>query len=77
MERLLDLLGGSDWMVANNIEAWLSEHFSELFSRIDDVLAKSEASLSDDAKLALARVKTPAISARAKMTSQHAIENVQ
>jgi hypothetical protein len=75
MERLLDLLGGSDWMVANNIEAWLSEHFSELSSRIDDVLAKGEALLSDDAKLALARVKTPAISARSKTTSQHAIEN--
>ena len=75
MERLLDLLGGSDWMVANNIEAWLWEHFSELSSRIDDVLAKGEASLSDDAKLALARVKTPAISARAKTISQHAIEN--
>jgi hypothetical protein len=77
MERLLDLLGGSDWMVANNIEAWLSEHFSELSSRVDDVLAKGEVSLSDRAKLALARVKTPAISARSKTTSEHAIENFQ
>jgi hypothetical protein len=66
MERLLDLLGGSDWMVANNIEAWLLEHFSELSSRIDDVLAKSEVSLSGRARLALARVKTQAISSSHK-----------
>ena len=75
MERLLDLLGGSDWMVANNIEAWLLEHFSELSSRVDDVLAKGEVSLSDRAKLVLARVKTQAISSRAKTTSQDTIEN--
>ena len=80
MERLLDLLGGSDWMVANNIEAWLLEHFSELSSRVDDVLAKGEVSLSDRAKLALARIKTQAISSRAKTaktTSQDTIEIFQ
>ena len=77
MERLLDLLEGSDWMVANNIEAWLFEHFSELSSRIDDVLAKGEAPLSDPAKLALARVKARGMSSRAKATSQDTIENFQ
>jgi hypothetical protein len=53
------------------------EHFSELSSRIDDVLAKGEAPLSDPAKLALARVKARGMSSGAKATSQDTIENLQ
>jgi len=70
LKRLLDLLGGSDWMVANSIEAWLVEHFSELSSRIDDVLVNSGVSLNNRAKLALARLKAQANSLEPKITSE-------
>ena len=58
-------------MVANNIEAWLLEHFSELSSRIDDVLENRGVSLNDPAKLALACVQAQAEkSSGPKITSE-------
>ena len=64
LERLHDLLGGSDWMVANSIALWLLEHFEEP-TCIEDVLARG-VSLNDRAKLALTCVETQAADAKSK-----------